>query len=177
MGDKEPSHRQGLIPPRRAGAALLISLSLASLVGACSDGGSDETPSAACTVPPEVEFPDGIPADFPWPSEILLTEARSTKGFVALTGFGEGSVEDFFESARAELDAEDFDIINTDYEGFEAELYFAKGNSLAGITSLREGPCDGYVRVNVVYDPLETAEGREAVRKTRKLTGQNSPAP
>lgn len=54
---------------------------------------------------------------------------------------------------------------------FEAELYFAKGNSLAGLASLREGPCDGYVKANVVYDPLETAEGRQAVRKTRRLTG------
>lgn len=36
---------------------------------------------------------------------------------------------------------------------------------------MREGPCDGYVRVNVAYDPLETKEGRTAVRKTRRLTG------
>lgn len=163
-----------MISARGAGAAVLAALCVAGLSGACSDREGSEQPSATCTVPPEVEFPDGIPTDFPWPREISLTEARSTKGFVALTGFGEGSVEEFFESARGELDSKEFDIINTDYEGFEAELYFAKGNSLAGITSLREGPCDGYVRVNVVYDPLETAEGREAVRKTRELTGQGS---
>ena len=61
-----------------------------------------------------------------------------------------------------------------DFEGFEAELYFAKGNSLAGIAALREGPCDGYVKVSVVYDPLETAKGREAVRKTRELSGEGA---
>lgn len=73
---------------------------------------------------------------------------------------------------RVELTGKRFDIINTDYEGFEAELYFAKGDSLAGIASMREGPCDGYVQLNVVYDPLETAAGREAVRKTRRLSGE-----
>ena len=117
-------------------------------------------------------MPGGLPGDFPWPSGIALTEAHSTKEFVTLEGFADGTVDEFFERAETLLLDEGFDIVNTDYEGFEAELYFAKGDSLAGITSLREGPCDGYVKVNVVYDPLDTAAGREAVRKTRRLSGQ-----
>lgn len=174
MGDQAPRCRQGLTYPRRAGA-MLVAISVVLLTTACSsDPGGDAAPAAACTLPPEVEVPKDIPADFPWPEKVSLTEAQTTKRFVALAGFGEGSVKEYFESARAELSDRDFDIINTDFEGFEAELYFAKGNSLAGITALREGPCDGYVKVNVVYDPLETAEGREAVRKTRRLTGGGS---
>lgn len=103
-----------------------------------------------------------------------MTQAEPTQGFVAISGFGESSVEELFETIRTELTDKGFDIINTDFEGFEAELYFAKGDSLAGIASLREGPCDGYVKVNVVYDPLETAQGRDAVRKTRRLTGEGA---
>ena len=155
----------------RRSAALAAILAAAMLSG-CATPDTPASPAASCTLPPEIEVPAGIPADLPWPEGVDLTEARSNKRFVALVGFGEGSVDDFFEKARVALEENSFDIINTDFEGFEAELYFAKGNSLAGITSLREGPCDGHIKVNVVYDPLETAAGREAVRKTRKLSGE-----
>ena len=102
----------------------------------------------------------------------MLTSAQVDKKFIAIEGFSERSVEDLFESVQPELTDKGFDIINTDFEGFEAELYIAKGESLAGIVALREGPCDGYVKVNVLYDPLETEEGRKAIRKTRKLSGE-----
>ena len=156
----------------RWSAALVAALVLSG----CAEG-SNGSPTASCSLPAAVQIPAGIPEDFPWPDGVDLTEARSNRRFVALVGFGKGSVEDYFESALIALTDKDFDIINTDFEGFEAELYFAKGNSLAGITSLREGPCDGHVKVNVVYDPLETAAGREAVRKTRKLSGEGSKSP
>jgi hypothetical protein len=113
-----------------------------------------------------------VPADFPWPDGITLTRAELKKKFVTLEGFGDRSVEQFFASSRAELDDQGFDVINTDFEGFEAELYFAKRDSLAGIVALREAPCDGYVKVTVLYDPLETEAGRKAVRRTRRLSGE-----
>lgn len=94
------------------------------------------------------------------------------KKFIAIEGFSQRSVDELFEGVQPELIEKGFDIINTDFEGFEAELYIAKGESLAGIVALREGPCDGYVKVNVIYDPLETPEGRKAVRKTRRLSGE-----
>lgn len=154
------------------GAALLALVAALWLTG-CAEEGDDDLPAAACSLPPNIEIPEGIPADFPWPDDVSVTQAETTKQFVAIGGFGDRTVEELFDTMRTELDDKSFDIINTDHEGFEAELYFAKGNSLAGIASLREGPCDGYVKVNVVYDPLETAEGRQAVRKTRRLTGGN----
>lgn len=101
-----------------------------------------------------------------------MTEAQVKKKFVALKGFSRSSVDELFEDARPLLMSNGFDVINTDFEGFEAELYFAQSASLAGIVSMREGPCDGYVSVSVIYDPLETAAGREAVKKTRRLSGE-----
>ena len=106
------------------------------------------------------------------PAGVTLTSAQVKKKFIAIEGFSESSVEELFEGVRPDLIDKGFDIINTDFEGFEAELYIAKGASLAGIVALREGPCDGYTKVNVLYDPLETAEGRKAVRKTRELSGE-----
>lgn len=101
-----------------------------------------------------------------------LTEFQLKKKFVATEGFDRRSVEELFEAFRPVLADEGFDVVNSDFEGFEAELYFAKGNSLAGIVALREAACDGYVKVNVIYDPLETAAGRKAVKKTRRLSGE-----
>lgn len=106
------------------------------------------------------------------PTDIALTSAQVKKKFIAIEGFSERSIEELFKEIQPQLIDKGFDIINTDYEGFEAELYIAKGESLAGIVAMREGPCDGYVKVNVIYDPLETSEGRKAVRKTRRLSGE-----
>ena len=160
--------------PRRAGAALMVAGAM--LAAACSEETPDARPASACSIPPEIAFPGGTPDDFPWPDEVWVSQAELKKKFVTISGFSEHSVEELFEIMRTELLDKDFDIINTDYEGFEAELYFAKGDGLAGISAMREGPCDGYVKVNVVYDPLETEAGREAVRETRRLSGEGKDA-
>lgn len=151
-----------------SGAAMAALL----LLGACSAEPNDIEPAAACSLPPPIDAVPEVPADFPWPEGITLTRAEVKRRFVSLEGFGERSVEQFFASSRAELSDQGFDVINTDFEGFEAELYFAKKDSLAGIVALREAPCDGYVKVTVLYDPLETEAGRKAVRRTRRLSGE-----
>ena len=173
MDDQAALDDEGLRGPRRLGVALAV-LAVSSSAIACSEESPGTRPTAACKVPPEVEIPEGIPADFPWPDDVIVTQAEESKQFVSIGGFGEQTVEELFDVMQGKLADKEFDIINTDFEGFEAELYFAKGDSLAGIAALREGPCDGYVKVNVVYDPLETAAGREAVRKTRRLSGEGS---
>lgn len=157
----------------RVSHVLFSLLVLISGAGCSEQAEGDEVATPTCTLPPTIEFPSDIPTDFPWPQEVSVTEARSQKGFVSLEGFTTRSVDELFEGARPELVANGFDVINSDFEGFEAELYFAKGDSLAGIVSMREGPCDGYVKVNVLYDPLETEAGRDAVKKTRKLSGED----
>ena len=171
MGD-QAAFGKSLNPARRLGALSVLIGILVPLGASCAREVPEGRPAAACSLPPEIEIPAGIPDDFPWPPDVTVTQAEPTKRFVAITGFGDQTVEQLFEIMRAELTDKEFDIINTDYEGFEAELYFAKGDSLAGIASLREDSCDGYVQVHVVYDPLETAAGREAVRKTRRASGE-----
>jgi hypothetical protein len=154
-----------------SGAFVALTL-LSSFVSGCSAEARNDGPVASCTPPASIPTPADVPSDFPWPEDVSLTKAQLKKEFVMLEGFSERSVDELFAGMRPDVIAEGFDIINTDYEGFEAEIYFAKENSLAGIASLREGPCDGYVKVNVIYDPLETTEGRKSVRKTRELSGE-----
>ena len=142
---------------------------IAAAFGACAKE-SVSAPVAACEIPRTIDSPDGLPPDFPWPDGVDPTEAQVRKKFVSMEGFSELSVEELLEIARPLLLSNGFDVNNNDFEGFEAELYFAKSADLAGIVSMREGPCDGYVKVNVIYDPLETAAGRDAVKRTRELS-------
>lgn len=169
MGD-QATLSQSLIWIKRRCVLLVVIVVLVSVGAGCSPRRSAGAPAAGCTLPPEVAIPARMPSDLPWPQGAIVTQAERSKKFVAITGFDERSVEELFEETRRDLTEKRFDIINTDFEGFEAELYFAKGDSLAGIAAMREGPCDGYVRVNVVYDPLETEAGRAAVRKTRRIS-------
>ena len=129
-------------------------------------------PASPCTLPPQIPTPQDVPRDLPLPTDVAFTSAQVKRKFIAIEGFSERSLEELFRDVQPKLIEKGFDIINTDYEGFEAEIYIAKGESLAGIVSMREGPCDGYVKVNVLYDPLETPAGRKAVRKTRRLSGE-----
>lgn len=172
--DEAPGVVEGLIasPPRRGrllAAALALSLSLPV---ACSTSAGEVEPVASCSMAPALASPPDLPADFPQPEGVSLTEVRVKEKFVSTEGYDRRSVEELFEDVRPLLTDRGFDVINTDFEGFEAELYFAKGDGLAGIVAMREGPCDGYVKVNVLYDPLETAAGQKAVRKTRRLSGE-----
>ena len=139
---------------------------------ACADEGKGAAPTSPCTLPAQIPAPRDVPRDLPIPADLALTSAQVKEKFIAIEGFSERTIEELFKEVQPDLIAKGFDIINTDYEGFEAEIYMAKGASLAGIVSMREGPCDGYVKVNVLYDPLETPEGRKAVRKTRRLSGE-----
>lgn len=143
-----------------------------SLLSACSAEAEGEEPVASCSLPPSIGSPSDLPADFPAIEGVSLTEVELKKKFVATEGYDRRSVEELFDAARPVLEEHGFDVVNSDFEGFEAELYFAKGDSLAGIVALREAVCDGYVKVNVIYDPLETEAARKAVRKTRRLSGE-----
>ena len=106
-----------------------------------------------------------------------LATAEVTPEFVSVAGHLESTVERLFESASEVVVDNGFEVINTDFEGFEAEIYFSRGSSIAGIVMMREGPCDGFVKANVLYDPLETRAGRKAVNKTRRLLEGSTPSP
>lgn len=151
---------------RFAGAALVG----CALLSACSSERMPDLSAASCKLPPAIDRPKDLSADVPIPDVIEITRTKIRKKFVIVDGFAKTTVKGLFDSAAETITEAKFDIINTDYEGFEAEIYFARAASIAGIARLREGPCDGYVSLNLLYDPLETEEGKKAVKKTRDLT-------
>ena len=141
-----------------------------TLLAACASTPDPGPSAASCKLPRVIDRPASVPSDVPVPDVIELTGSKVRKKFVVVDGHAKTSVKDLFDVSAKAITEGDFEIINTDYEGFEAELYFARGTSIAGIVRLREGPCDGYVSMNLLYDPLDTERGKKAIRKTRDLT-------
>lgn len=72
------------------------------------------------------------------------------------------------QELRATVPKLGYDVIGNDYEGFEAEIFFARERKSQGVVSMRERPCRGLVTVSVLYDPVDTDEGRDMLDKTRK---------
>ena len=109
------------------------------------------------------------------PEELTVTAVERSKGFVTVIGVADMSVEEIYKPAEAALVDSGFAIINRDFEGFEAELFFAKGNDTAGATRIRIGPCPDQVMLTYLYDPLESKAGREALEKARKRWLRRNP--
>ena len=109
------------------------------------------------------------------PEELTVTAVERSKGFVTVIGVADMSVEEIYGPAETALVDSGFAIINRDFEGFEAELFFAKGNDTAGAARIRIGPCPVQVTLTYLYDPLESKAGREALEKARKRWLRRSP--
>ena len=126
--------------------AALIIVVTASL-GACSSDGDEQ---AKPGVPKECELPttppelkeDVLPDFFSLEGSVAVTRAIEFKKGMTASGELRGSVKQALTRYRAAVEEEGFDIVNQDYEGFEAELYLQRKKEI-GYLSLRESPCDG----------------------------------
>jgi hypothetical protein len=113
--------------------------------------------------------PGSLPDDIPMLQQTELTDVTRKEGFVAVSGVATDlTVDDLYEPMVRSVRAQGFDVLAQENEGFEAEVYFSKSTDVAGIASLRKGPCPTQVTYSVLYDPLETKEGKEAAAKTRR---------
>ncbi|MGH2825911.1 MAG: hypothetical protein ACRDKF_02940 [Actinomycetota bacterium] len=147
----------------------LVAVAAAGVL-ACS-GCAQETASGASTgrcAPRTLERTAELPADFPVSRRLELTHFKERRGFLSARGLETRSVEELYKELRVTVPRLGYDVIGNDYEGFEAEIFFARERKSQGVVSMREGPCRGLVTVSVLYDPVDTDEGRDMLHKTRK---------
>ena len=147
----------------------LVAIAAAGVL-ACS-GCAQEFASGASTrgcAPKTLERMAELPADFPVSRRLELTHFKERRGFLSARGLETRSVEELYKELRATVPRLGYDVIGNDYEGFEAEIFFARERKSQGVVSMREGPCRGLVTVSVLYDPVDTDEGRDMLHKTRK---------
>lgn len=151
-----------------APVALAMAASL-SLIG-CSSGPTGAR-YAGCAEPMAEQREAALPADLPLIEDVELTDVTRREGFVAVSAVAAGrTVDDLYGPLVEAVSAEGFDLLGQENEGFEAEVYFARRTEVAGIASLRRGPCPGQVTVSIMYDPLETDRGKQATQRVRKAS-------
>jgi hypothetical protein len=117
------------------------------------------------------------PKDLKLPDGLYVTVVERSKGFVTVIGVADMTVEEIYAPSETALVDSGFEIINRDFEGFEAELFFAKSNDTAGAVRIRIGPCPDQVTLTYLYDPLESKAGRDALEKARKRWLRRNPTP
>jgi hypothetical protein len=152
----------------RAPLALVAVAAAGVLAGSgCAQESASDASTGRCASKP-LERKAELPADFPVSRRLELTHFKERRGFLSARGIETRSVEELYTELRATVPKLGYDVIGNDYEGFEAEIFFARERKSQGVVSMREGPCRGLVTVSVLYDPVDTDEGRDMLHKTRK---------
>ena len=78
----------------------------------------------------------------------ILTQVVE-KGFLITEGRSDLMVVELDPVIQRDLIAEGFEILSHDNEGFEAEIFFARGREFVGTFTLQE-LCEGQIRVKLV---------------------------
>lgn len=130
---------------RRVAALALI------VLVACGGGGEGSAGSTPCPSPSTVTGKAAFLKEFPLEEWGVLTGFESKgKSATATLIAPESVIELHPRIARAVIDSK-YEIVGADNEGFESEIYFARGGRFSGAFRLREGPCEGQVTVRLVY--------------------------
>lgn len=135
---------------RRAGIAAVALV--AALPAACSTGGSPEASSSGgkggeeCGIPKPKETVDAsaLPGVFSLQDTGVVNRILSFKdGYSVVVQFSL-TVEKAYEDYTKALPKAGYEIIGSDYEGFEAEIYL-QHTSGTGALQLRQTECDGVI--------------------------------
>jgi len=83
------------------------------------------------------------------------TEVVTRDGYLEISARADGEIPELAIAFQQVVTDAGFDIAGTDDEGFEAEVFFARGNIAAGQVVLSESACPGLVevKISVLDDP------------------------
>lgn len=109
-----------------------------------------------------------IPEPLTLPEDVRVTELEEEEGFTVISAVADSDVDGVYAPMERRLEEAGFDVIGRDYEGFEAELFFVSERESAGVVRIRIGPCPDQVTLSILYDPIETKEGRDAIDRARE---------
>lgn len=124
------------------------------LLAACGggDGGTGVTDPEACSTdnPVDESALEKLPKDLLIDEWGTVLKVQNRAGYVGAEAISETSIVELYpEISRAVRDG-GYETISGENEGFEAELFFQKGQN-TGTFLLRKGPCEGQVTVKFIY--------------------------
>lgn len=80
-----------------------------------------------------------------------MTETATEGDFVSAAVISERSVDQLYDPLTKHVQTGGYDILNTENEHFEAEIFFADEQGKVALLQLREGPCRGQVTIRLTY--------------------------
>lgn len=135
---------------KRAVPALVVVLVTALPMAGC--GGSKEGGPPRCELPKPVgdlsELPPGLPLGT-WGN---VTQVEVANGFLGAAAVTETSIIELYPELARAVSESGHTILSGDNEGFEAEIFFERGEGTTGTFRLRQGPCAGQVTINLLYE-------------------------
>jgi hypothetical protein len=139
---------------RTAAAALAFAFALTG----CSGDSAPDTKAAPtpCETPGE-DLTATVPDEFAIDEVASITHVRERRRFIGIEAVTDTSIVELYPVlARSLLDS-GFQILSGDNEGFEAEIFFARGDKATGTYILVEGPCEGLVTIRLLVNETSGA--------------------
>ena len=123
----------------------------------CGDGSAPR--AQPCPTPSAAGDTTVLPSDLGFERWGTLTRAEERPAGVVAEVVTETSIIELYPPvARSVLDA-GYDIISAENEGFEAEIFFARGRAVTGAFRFREGPCEDQVTLKLFYATDDRRDG------------------
>lgn len=134
----------------------LLLAAIVTATAACGGGGSAEPADCSPPTPLESGENDRVPADLDLTDFGTLTRLEVDGGFTSYRVEGEGSVQDVYVPVTRQLRDDGWNLVGSENEGVDAEVFFARGTTETGVIMLRELDCAGTVAIEVtVSSPKE----------------------
>ena len=119
------------------------------LTSACN-GDDDPGPQAeACPTPSPVSDLSALPADLDLARYGTVTRVTKRPRSVGANAVARTTIVELYPPLARHV-LESYDIIASENEGFEAEIFFERG-PFTGAFWLREGPCEGDVTIKLLH--------------------------
>lgn len=125
---------------------------VAALVFLATACDKSEPESRAEPCPSSTHVPDlsGLPPDLDLARWGTVTKVTKRPHGVGAEAIARTTIVELYPPLARHV-LESYDIISSENEGFEAEIFFARGSKISGAFRLREGPCDGDVTIKFLY--------------------------
>jgi hypothetical protein len=129
-------------------------LAVALVAAGCGGGGDEESEGAKtdCRAA-ATSTPTGLPAAFPEPGELTVTEVRKDGPTIVVAGYWASGLDEAYDEFKDQVAQAGYDILFTEKEEDDAEISY-KGSGRTGQIALREDCSeDDTTRVHITSRP------------------------